>query len=577
MSATPDVPLRTVTEHDVAVPLRDGTVLRAVVSRPDVDHPVPVLLMRSPYPLEGTRLDVDPWAVLRRGLALVRVSHRGTGASEGGFEPWVDDADDGADVLAWCAAQEWSTGDVVTHGRSYLAQTQLFAASRRPPALRAMGLGVCPGDGYDVLHQGGAVVLGSGLGWALMQAGARFARAVARGEGDPADLVEWEATVRDLDTVLARGPLDVPVLDRGLAGWRAWVQRPARDVWWERRAVGDRDPVPAFFVGGWHDIFVRGTLAEFARSRHPRSRLVVGPWGHGPGGSALGEVVYGFGAGAQAIGLDDEVLDFLAAHAHGRAETLDEPAPVRLHLMGADEWVATTAWPPPESVERPWYLHPHGRLAPEPPRAGAGTVTFVHDPADPVPTVGGANLFLHGDAAGGTGAWDQRAKDGRDDVVRFVSEPLAEDLDVVGVVRLELVASTTAVDADWCATLVDVHPDGRALNVVDGVVRARFAESDTRERLLEPGVPHRLVVEVGPTAQRFAAGHRIRVDVAGSNHPRFDVNPGTGGTWAVTPPDEYVVGRQTLHLDASLPTRLVLPVLPPRPTPSAGPTPTPET
>ncbi|NCT92484.1 CocE/NonD family hydrolase [Cellulomonas sp. APG4] len=556
--------LRSLTEHDVPVPLRDGTVLRAVVTRPADGAPAPVLLMRSPYPLEGTRFDVDPWGVLRRGLALVRVSHRGTGASAGGFEPWRDDAADGADVISWCAAQPWSSGDVVTYGRSYLAQTQLFAAGERPPALRAMGLGVCPGDPYDVVHQDGALLLGSGLGWALAQAGGGLARAAARGEADDAGLARWRRAMADFDTIVAGdGPADLPtaVLDVGLPSWRAWVDHPARDDWWAARALPVRDPLPSFYVGGWHDIFVRGTLAQFERSRHPASRLVVGPWGHGPGLASLGEVHHGLEADALGLGLEAEMLDALAGWV--RDEPTDPPAdpPVRLFLMGAGRWIGTRAWPPPESRDRTYFLHGDGTLAVEPPAVGAPPVTYVHDPSDPVPTLGGPNLFLRGEAAYGTGSWDQRAKDARPDVVRFETAPLEADLDVVGVVRLSLVASTSARDADWCATLVDVHPDGRALNVVDGVVRARFATSDTHETLLEPDVAHRLEIEVGPTAQRFAAGHRLRVDVASSNHPRFDVNPGTGGTWAHTPRAEHVVAHQRVHVDHDAASYLTLPVL----------------
>lgn len=557
--------LRTLTEHDVPVPLRDGTVLRAVVTRPADGAPAPVLLMRSPYPLEGARFDVDPWGVLRRGLVLVRVSHRGTGASDGDFEPWRDDAADGADAIAWCAAQPWSSGDVVTYGRSYLAQTQLYAASERPPALRGMGLGVCPGDPYDVVHQGGALLLGSSLGWALAQAGGGLARAVARGDEAPEALARWRTAMADFDAiVVGDGTADLPreVLDVGLPSWRAWVDHPVRDEWWSERALPAREAVPSFYVGGWHDIFVRGTLAQFERSRHPASSLVVGPWGHGPALASLGEVHHGPEADALGLGLEAEMLDALArwARAEPGAPAADD-RPVRLFVMGAGRWFATTSWPPPESRDRTYFLHGDGRLAAESPEVGAPPVTYVHDPADPVPTVGGPNLFLRGEAAYGTGSWDQRAKDARPDVVRFETPPLEADLDVVGVVRLSLVASTSALDTDWCATLVDVHPDGRALNVVDGVVRARFATSDARERLLEPDVAHRLEIEVGPTAQRFAAGHRVRVDVASSNHPRFDVNPGTGGTWAGTPRAEHVVAHQRVHVDHDAASYLTLPVL----------------
>ncbi|KGM13683.1 CocE/NonD family hydrolase [Cellulomonas bogoriensis] len=561
-----DVPLRTVTEYEVPVPVRDGTVLRATVTRPEAPGPVPVLLMRTPYPVQDVRLDVDVAAVVRRGLALVCVANRGTGASDGVFEPWADDARDGADVIDWCAAQAWCTGDVVTYGRSYLAQTQLFAAGERPPALRAMGLGVCPGDPYDVVHHGGAMLAGSGVGWAVGQTGLALARGVARGEVSSGVVRAWRELPGEVGEVLRGGEAVAVPFDAGMPSWRGWLEHPARDGWWARRALPDRDPVPSFYVGGWHDIFVRGTVEQFMRSRHPGSTLVVGPWGHGPGGAALGEARYGPRADARALGLDEEILGFLASYARGEVPGTAEDAPVRLYLMGADVWVRTTDWPHPAAVDHRYHLHPDGTLAVHEPAPGAsGDVGFVHDPADPVPTVGGPNIFAHGDAAYGTGAWDQGARAARPDVVSFESGVLSEDVDVVGTVRLSLVVSTTARDADWCATLVDVHPDGRALNVVDGVVRARFSGSDATESLLEPGVPHRVEVELGPTAQRFGAGHRIRVDVSGSNHPRFDVNPGTGLPWSRTAPGEHVVSHQTVHLGAASPSYLTLPVLPAHP------------
>jgi putative CocE/NonD family hydrolase len=537
--------VRTTTEYDVPIPMRDGTILRSRVVRPELRGRVPVVLVRSPYPLEVSRFEFDESAATRRGLAVVLVSHRGTGASDGDFDPWNDDAADGVDLIEWCASQGWSSGEVVTLGRSYVAGTQLYAAGAKHPALRAMALGVCPSDPYDIQHVGGACTLAASLGWAFAQAGGLISRRIARGEAEPSEMAEWMRLMDDFVQILRHGPLpDIPLLDRAFPGWRSGFEHPARDGWWGVRALPEREPMPAFYVGGWHDIFIRGTLHEFTRARHPDSQLVVGPWGHSQPAASLGEVQFGPRASGAAVGIDDRMLDC-----------------VSLFVMGENAWHRTSAWPPPESMDQELFLLSGSRLAADGPGIEGELVQFLHDPSDPVPTLGGNNLFLDGDAGRIAGSWDQRDLDGRSDILNFVSEPLPHDLDVIGVVRLSLVASTSAVDTDWCAKLVDVHPNGRALNVVDGVVRARLSDSDSEERPLEPGVPHRFEIEVGPTAQRFVAGHRIRLDIASSNHPRFDVNPGNGGTWAGTRPEDYVRSVQTVYLDHDHASFLTLPVV----------------
>jgi putative CocE/NonD family hydrolase len=551
---------RYLTDLDIEIPLRDGVAVRAMTFRPDIDRPVPVLLMRTPYPWVGAILDVDLIDVSRRGIALVVQSIRGTGDSRGTFEPWLDDREDGEDVIEWCATQPWSSGRVATLGRSYPAHTQLYAAGAAPSALAAMSLGVCQSDPYDVTYTCGALNLGSALGWALGMAGMQLAGGESAGEHLSADRVAWVKAMADFDALCRSDALaDIPALQRAFPTWRDWVEHNARDDYWVRRAVPDRPATPSIWVAGWFDMFLTATIAEHAREpRHPDSPLIIGPWWHGTMGSALGDVDYGSAASGIASGVGPITLDFLQAHLEGRPSGLPG---VRYFMMGANEWRIAETWPPADVTRQDLFLQAGGSLVLSPPEGDESPSTFTFDPLDPVPTLGGRNLLPQADAAGATGQVNQRPLDGWPDVLRFVGEPLVDPIEIVGPLSVTLFAATSAVDTDWTAKLIDVHPDGTALNVVDGIVRARLRDPAKGERLLPADSPHEFCIDLGPTALLVKEGHRIRLDISSSNFPRFDRNPGTGKSAAVTPAAEFIVAHQTVFHDASHPSRLTLSVL----------------
>ncbi|MDM8083303.1 CocE/NonD family hydrolase [Cellulomonas cellasea] len=545
-------------EQLVPIPLTDGSTLRATVHRPATDEPVPVVLALTPYPIDAARQEMGESELVARGLAVVVVALRGTGASEGAFVPWQGHVEDAHAVIEWCARQPWSSGSVVGWGRSYLAQTQLYLASTGHPALRAMHLGVCPGDPVGIIYRGGAVVLGSALNWATAMTRGELMRAAARGEDVSAELVEWEALAADPDAAARTAPLaGFPLLNRRFPAWRDWMTHPAGDPWWRQWALPPRPAVPTMFVAGWHDLFRDLTLREFTTAQHPDSRLVVGPWGHGLPAQAMGEVDYGRAAarGAEQAGADG--VEFLVAHATGAPDDVTGPR-VRVFVMGENAWRDLDTWPPRDTVSTTWHLAPGGRLASEAADGSAEPSTFVFDPRDPVLTIGGPNLFARGDTARGTGQWDQRPLDHRPDVLRFMSPPLDEDVTVIGDVVVRLWAATDALDTDWTAKLVDVHPDGTALAVLDGISRVR----EVLGELVPPGEVREVAVELGATAHTFRAGHRLRLDVSSSNFPRFDPNPGTGAGAGVTARSKFRVAHQRVRHDAAHPSRLVLPVAP---------------
>lgn len=551
--------------YDEPIELSDATVVRAVVSLPDPIRRSPVLLMRTPYSPLGGLHEMDAF-VRDSGFACVLVSVRGTGTSDGRFEPWRNDIRDGEDVVAWCRKQPWSSGEVVTIGESYLALTQLLLAASAPTDLKAMVLRVSPSNMYSVMYRHGAFRLADMLTWATGRALDQVTRGVLRGDSTlEDDRLELARLMSDPARLLSQLPLtEISLLNRHFPEFRQWVETPdPDDQYWLGRTVPTRPEIPALFVAGWHDIFLDATIAEFQRDRHAQSALIIGPWSHASRGATLGAVDYGPFSSEGSVGLPGRSIRFLQSHVDSLTDA--EPSDIRpgihVFVMGRNRWMDLPSWPPPAAITTSFYLA-SGVLADKPPVTSPATSVFEYDPSNPVPTVGGPNLMPQGDAAGYAGAWDQSALDDRRDILRFTSERLVFPLDVVGEPRLRLFAATTAEDTDWTAKLVDVHPDGLALNVCDGIVRASHAARGRRTSV-RPGVVEEFEVILTPTAYTFAAGHKIRLDVSSSNFPRFDKNPGIDqrpGAWDGENP---VVAGQTVYHDALRPSRVELPVLDP--------------
>jgi hypothetical protein len=333
--------------------------------------------------------------------------------------------------------------------------------------------------------------------------------------------------------------------------------------------VADLD-LPALHIGGWFDLFLSGTLATYekmSRRGGDLQRLIVGPWAHAVEHDSLGEVEFGDLAGAAALDMTSVHLDWFSRHLKSDAESV-ESAPVRFFVMGSNVWRDETQWPPARAV--PMELLLGGERADDrfvgslllDHGVASGSVTFAFDPAQPVPTVGGAT-FLPGAYVGlHAGPRDQRAVERRADVVCFDSETFTDDLEIAGPVSVVLHAATSALDTDWTAKLVDVHPDGRALCLCDGIVRARYRHGTESPALVEPDVSHEYRIELGAVSAVIFAGHALRLEVSSSNFPRFDVNPNHGGVIASAEKDDLVVARQTVHFGPAYPSSLQVFVLP---------------
>lgn len=569
----PAVPV--LADHNTPIRMRDGTLLRADVYRPAEGGPFPVLLIRNPYGEQMLRMSMPVVPALDAGFAVVLQHCRGTGASDGEFTPFEHEALDGVDTIEWCARQPWSNGSVGMLGPSYLGMVQIAAATRAPAALKGLAPAVTPADyHWGLAYRQGAFQLGQTLGWHSMKAAQQLAYRAAAGEDVSADMPALLGLMADPAAGYAHLPLrEMPALSRILPNWQDWLDHEQRDGYWtglSYRDARDQITTPALHVGGWFDLFLGGTLDNFTTlSRHAATgharrnqRLIVGPWTHSDQTGAAGELYFGGGAAAIAVQLERSQLDFLRRAVAGE----DAPGPrVRLFVMGDNVWRDENEWPLAHTRWTRWYLHPDGALSPSAPPPAAAPSHFTYDPGDPTPTVGGLTLMFGGPDGGQAwmpGPRDQRAVEARTDVLSFTSEVLTEDLEVTGPVRMTLHAATSAADTDFAAKLVDVWPDGRALNVVDGIVRARYRDGSGHATPITPREVHSYTIDLVATSQVFKAGHRLRVDVASANFPCFDRNPGNGTAAATATEADFVAAEQTVFHDRDRPSYVTLPVIP---------------
>lgn len=544
MSRQPRVTIET------AVPMTavDGQTLRADVYRPVGSDPVPILLHRTPYGRHQANYREMAEALASHGYLVIVQDLRGRFDSEGDFLPmWMDgrlDGDDGARAVAWSQTLPGVLPRVGMYGVSYDASVQWETARRRPAGLRSIFPGGMVADSRSVWP--GVFRVGRQLKWYLMLAADTRRRAGLPPPHDRADadlLWHLEAGKWIWNVPLASVPADRL---GGLAPyWEPWLDRHTDD-WYRFAEVPPLIPDVAIgLVTGWHDRCldtVELFTAAQATVRTAPTLLVVGPWSHGYGRPRIvGDV--DFGPDAETTFVDQAVEWF------GRTlgESMSEPTDrVRLFVMGADRWRTFDRWPVPSRTST-LYLGP-GTLAAEAP-SDTDQASFVSDPADPVPSTYSPD---YQDAP-----IDQRILDGRTDIVRFETAPLTEPLEVIGTPVFVFHALSDAVDADWHVKLLDVAPDGVAINVSTGMVRARWRDGFDEPRFLRSGEVVEYTVRLRATANLFKSGHRVRLAVTGSDFPNFDRNHQTGGDdhrSAV-----FRVAQQRIGFGGSYPSRLELP------------------
>jgi len=542
-----------------AVKMRDGVTLYADVYRPQMAGRYPTLIVRTPYGVqrENSRIHDDMVRYAKNGYAVAVMDVRGRYESEGAWDPFRYEAKDGYDTIEWAAAQPWSNGKVGLQGGSYLGHVQWAAASQTPPHLTAMFPAVASTNIYaNWITHGGAFRLSFNYGWGVVRMPNRIMLPQWWHTGP---LAAEELRYENILKHLPLGTGDVEAAHTNVKHYRDWLAHESYDAYW--KSISDEErfdkvKVPVHTQGGWFDIFLAGTINGFVGMRtkggseaaRKQSRMVIGPWGHGPS-RKFGDLDFGVSA-------DKKLIDYEFAFFDEQLKGVASPAPVppvRIFYMGANEWRSHENWPIPGAKATAFYLNAGGRLSTG---KSEGQTQYTYDPAHPVPTTGGNNCCGTPTEAGPV---DQAPLDARADIARFVGEPLTAPLAIAGPVKMMLQAATDGPDTDWMVKLIDVYPDGKAYPMAEGMLRARFRQGLDKPAKLTPNQAYEFVVDMVGTAVVFQPGHRIRVDITSSNFPQFDRNLNTGEPLATA--SRIRKARQTIYHDAARPSHIVLPVV----------------
>jgi uncharacterized protein len=563
-------------QRDVAVKMRDGVILRGDIFRPDANGKFPVLLQRTPYRKSPWGYDINfAQYAAARGYVVFMQDVRGRYTSEGDWAPFVHESEDGYDTIEWIAAQPYSDGRVGMFGGSYVGATQVLAAIAHPPHLA----GICPvvtasnyHDGWT--YQGGAFEQWFNESWTSGLAQDTVEHKLQRLPNSQEDVNALPLTTYPVFNLNPPGEFNASTSNVA-AYFLDWLAHPTYDEYWKRISIEEHYPdirVPALHVGGWYDLFLGGTLRNYLgiqahggtdEARKGQHLLVV-IGGHSGVGRKIGQV--DFGPEAEKVDENKITLDwydFLFKGAHNEYATEKR---VKVFVMGINQWREEADWPLARAKSTKYFLHSEGGANSA---SGTGSLSttapgseppdkFTYDPSKPVPTIGGPLCCDEIHLA--PGPRDQRTVESRDDVLVYSTAPLAHDLEVTGPIHLDFFASSSAVDTDFTAKLVDVAPDGTAINLTEGVLRAKYRDSQVTATPLTPGTVYALSIDLWATSNVFRAGHRIRLEVSSSNFPRFDRNLNTGESAANS--SKWVTATNTILHDSTHPSALLLPVIP---------------
>jgi uncharacterized protein len=549
-----------IVQRNVPVRMRDGVTLRADVYRPDAIGKYPVLLKRTPY----NKLDGDgvyaaefDWQAASHGYVVIVQDCRGRFSSEGKWYPLKYEGQDGYDTVEWAANLPYSTGRIGMFGDSYFGATATLAALANPPHLAGIFV-VFPASDYGggFAYEGGAFLQGLMESWTSGLALNTLERAAQKRTVSPNGILPLGSyPILNFHSIEARA-LAPYFFD--------WLANPSFDAYWNQWSFEEHISslhVPIYQVAGWYDLFLGGTLRHYLATTssesaavRKQSRLLIGPWFHGPLTGKAGELDFGPSARGD---METLTLRWFNYALKGIDDGIGDQQPVKYFEMGLNRWRRSLTWPPPGVKYTQFYLHSSGGAnalsgdghlstvmpASEPPDH------YVYDPEDPVPTRGSA-----------AGAFDQRAIEARHDVLVYSTSKFTNAFDVTGPVNAEIYVSSSAVDTDFTAKLVDVWPNGYAQNLTDGITRARYRNSNERSEFLTPGKIYEVTIDLWATSDVFRPSHRLRLEISSSNYPRFDRNLNTG--------EDLLHGRRTIkaanvvYHDRKHPSAIILPVIP---------------
>jgi putative CocE/NonD family hydrolase len=545
---------------DVKTPMRDGVKLSSDIYLPQAEGRFPTVLIRTPYDNNTTAMIEKGRRLANAGYVCVIQDCRGRWDSDGEYYPFRE-GEDGYDTQEWIGRQPWSNGKIGMAGGSYVGLVQWQSAPYRSQFLTCLAPRVICCDYYSgLVYPGGAFQLNVLMTWGMRTNG-RTAQSI--------EFHNWTEAFRALPVA----EMDT-LAGRELPFWQDWVQHATYDAYWD--AINDEKrwgeiSTPALNMGGWYDLYAQHTFINFNGLRlHGRtaearqSKLIVGPWPHALSTSPrTGDIDFGAHSMVDLEALELRWFDYWLK---GIDNGIGNEPPLRLFIMGVNQWRDEHEWPLARTDWQKWHLHSQGNantlrgdglLAPEASEDEPAD-HFVYDPEYPVQTIGGNNCCSPHIVP--WGPYDQRPVEMRGDVLCYTSAPLAADLEVTGPVKVVLYAATDGFDTDWTAKLVDVAPSGYARNLCDSILRARYRESLTAPALLEPNRVYQYEIDLGVTSNVFRQGHCIRVEISSSNFPRFDRNPNTGHDFGT---DTVLrAAQQVVYHTSAYPSHILLPVIP---------------
>jgi len=556
-------------ERHKAVKMSDGVTLYADVYLPAAPGKYPTIVSSTPYGVQRDGAHEMFVKLAQHGYAVVFFDVRGRYESEGKWEPFRNEAKDGYESIEWAAAQPFSNGMVATNGGSYVGHNQWAAASQAPPHLVAAFPSLASTNIYaNWITMGGAFRLSFNYGWGVVRMPNRIMLPQYwHTESYMPENLKYENVLMHLPLK----DMDMAYEGSEVQHYRDWLKHESYDDYW--KSISDEErfnriKVPTQTLGGWFDIFLMGTINGYTGMKKngatPEARegahMIIGPWGHGPTQS-YGGVDF---TPAAMIDMYQFHIRFYDYYLKGIKTGIENEKPVQLFYMGINKWRGESDWPIPGTQFRELYLNSNGAANSV---RGNGTLTFtkpssansdtyIYDPLNPVPTTGGNNCCGTPTQAG---PYDQRPLERREDILVYTSEYLSDTITVAGPVRMKLHAATDGPDTDWMIKLIDVYPNGYAMPISEGILRARFRSGLDKMKLLTPNQTYEYDIELTGTANVFLPGHRIRVDITSSDFPQFDRNPNTGdplGSSAKTR-----VAKQTIYHGGPTLSHILLPVV----------------
>jgi putative CocE/NonD family hydrolase len=537
---------------DVQVPMRDGIRLSTNIYRPDSPGKFPVLLLRTPYG-NNEKGNQGEYFYVQHGYVVVVQDVRGRYESEGMFDAFQSEGPDGFDTQEWIGKQPWCNEKIGTFGGSYEGVTQWLPAAFQSRYLKAMFTAKTFSDLHSEVYKGGAFRILRFFPWSFSMS--------------KPEIIDQSYIDNKKDSLFR----SIPLVDFDkLLGWkipflRDRMAHPQNDQYWSGTQVKDAAKIrtAVYNLGGWFDSFQQGTFQNFIKMTAPsidpeirlRQKLIVGPWRHGSEARKTGDLDFGESANLSDSNSRELQLRWFDNQLKGLHNGIMEEPPVKIFVMGKNIWRFENEWPLARTKYTKYYFHSSGKANTA---SGNGvleitmqknnfTDTFRYDPSDPVPTIGNLEPV------------DQRKAEAREDVLVYSTDVLKKDIEVTGPITVELYASSSAVNTDFTGKLVDVYPDGRAIVLCQGIIRASFRDTNATPSFIQPGKIYKYNINVWATSNVFKSGHRIRVEISSSNFPMYDRNLNS----AIIPAlgTSYVKAKQTIYHNKEYPSCIILPII----------------